>query len=139
MLNVRVANINIFTVFFIEIHHITTGKSLECLIQKITSRSQCKLFEHIIFSMIWDHLNMHGIITSEQHSFKTSMSCNMQLVEALHDWASSMNEVCRQIHVIVLDFSKAFDMVLHQRLLQKLHCIHGGIPLLPHISGPRGL
>ena len=42
------------------------------------------------------------------------------MVEALHNWISVMNEGSSQVDVIVLDFSKAFDMVPHQTLLQKL-------------------
>ena len=46
----------------------------------------CKLFEHIIVSKIWDHLNKHNIITNKQHGFRKGMSCETQLIEALHDW-----------------------------------------------------
>ena len=48
------------------------------------------------------------------------MSCETKLVEALHEWTSVMNKGSSQLYAIVLDFSKAFDMVPHQRLLEKL-------------------
>ena len=80
----------------------------------------CKLFEHIIVSKIWDHLNKHNIITNRQHGFRKGMSCETQLIEALHDWTEIMNQGQGQIDVILLDFSKAFDTVPHQRLLHKL-------------------
>ena len=80
----------------------------------------CKLFEHIIVSKIWDHLNKHNIITNRQHGFRKGMSCETQLIEALHDWTEIMNQGQDQIDVILLDFSKAFDSVPHQRLLHKL-------------------
>ena len=41
-------------------------------------------------------------------------------MEAVHDWASSMNK-CHQTDLVLLYFSKAFDCVPHQRLLHKLH------------------
>ena len=81
----------------------------------------CKLFEHIIVSQVWSHLNKNDIITSKQHGFRAGMSCETQLIEALEDWSSVMDEGSSQIDVIVLDFSKAFDMVPHQRLLQKMY------------------
>ena len=80
----------------------------------------CKLFEHIIVSKIWDHLNKHNIITNRQHGFRKGMSCETQLIEALHDWTEIMNQGQGQIDVILLHFSKAFDTVPHQRLLHKL-------------------
>ena len=47
------------------------------------------------------------------------MSCETQLVEAIHDWTTLLNKGQRKVDVILLDFSKAFDTVPHQRLLQK--------------------
>ena len=49
------------------------------------------------------------------------MSCETQLIEALHDWTEIMNQGQGQIDVILLDFSQAFDTVQHQRLLHKLN------------------
>ena len=81
----------------------------------------CKLMEHIIVSQVWSHLNKHNIITSKQHGFRSGMSCETQLLEALEDWSRIMDKGSSQIDVIVLDFSKAFDMVPHQRLIQKIN------------------
>ena len=80
----------------------------------------CKLFEHILVSQIWSHLNKYGIITNKQHGFRTGMSCETQLVEVLEDWTKVMSKGSGQIDAIVLDFSKAFDVVPHHRLLKKL-------------------
>ena len=49
------------------------------------------------------------------------MSCETQLVEAIHDWTTIRNMGQGQVDVILLDFSKAFDTVPRQRLLQKLN------------------
>ena len=80
----------------------------------------CKLLEHIIVSKTWEHLNQHNIITNIQHGFRSGLSCTSQLVGAVDDWTSELNTGQSQIDVIVLDFSKAFDKVPHQRLLQKI-------------------
>jgi len=81
----------------------------------------CKIMEHIIVSQTWKHLNRHNIITSNQHGFRTGMSCETQLIEAIHDWTTILNNGQGQIDVILLDFSKAFDVVSHTCLLNKLH------------------
>ena len=51
--------------------------------------------------------------------FHIARSCNTQLIHALDDWASSLDKGCTT-DVIYFDFSKAFDSVLHVRLLSKL-------------------
>ena len=81
----------------------------------------CKHLEHILVSQIWKHLNKYNIISVNQHGFRTGMSCETQLIEAIDEWTSVMNKGSRQIDVIVLDFSKAFDMVPHRRLKEKLY------------------
>ena len=77
----------------------------------------CKLFEHIIVSKIWDHLNKHNIITNKQHGFRKGMSCERSTprLDRDHEPGTRPNDV------ILLDFSKAFDTVPHQRLLHKLN------------------
>ena len=81
----------------------------------------CTIFEKklVLVSQIWNHLNKYDIITSKQHGFRKGMSCETQLVEAIHDWSTILNKGQGQVDVILLDFSKAFDTVPHQRLLQK--------------------
>ena len=73
----------------------------------------CKIMEHCIVSNIWSHLNKHSTITSKQHGFRRGMSCETQLIEATYDWTNILNKGKGQIDVILLDFSKAFDVVPH--------------------------
>ena len=49
------------------------------------------------------------------------MSCEIQLIEATYDWTNILNKGNGQIDVILLDFSRAFDVVPHHRLLMKLY------------------
>ena len=75
--------------------------------------------EHVVLSHMAEHLSKNNIIIDEQHGFRQRFSCETQLITTIHDWAKSIN-VCRQTDAILLDFSKAFDSVPHQRLLLKL-------------------
>lgn len=79
----------------------------------------CKVMEHIILSHIAKHLAANNILIDQQHGFRQRFSCETQLISAVNDWAKCINS-CSQTDVILLDFSKAFDSVPHQRLLLKL-------------------
>ena len=70
------------------------------------------------------HLQQHSILSKNQHGFRTGHSCETQLVTTIEDLALSL-ECGQQVDMLILDFSKAFDTVAHQRLLHKLD--HYGI------------
>ena len=79
----------------------------------------CKLLEHIIFSQVMDHYDKHSILTDCQHGFISKHSCETQLLsltQQLHEWLEEKT----QADMTVIDFSKAFDKVPHQRLMRKL-------------------
>ena len=78
-----------------------------------TAAIPCKIMEHCIVSNIWSHIN-------KQHGFRRGMSFKTQLIEATYDWTNILSKGRVQIDVILLDFSKAFDVVPHHRLLMKL-------------------
>ena len=84
----------------------------------------CKIMEHIVLSHINKHLSANDILCKNQHGFRAKLSCETQLVLAIHEWASILNNK-GQVDVILLDFSKAFDKVSHLKLLNKLS--HYGI------------
>ena len=84
----------------------------------------CKLFEHVVTSHIMKHAEMHNILYACQHGFRSMLSCETQLVEFAHDLAKNCHGG-HQTDVLVMDFSKAFDKVGHERLLQKI--MHYGI------------
>ena len=78
-----------------------------------------KLLEHIICSQIRDHLDRHRILSPFQHGFRGRRSCETQLAVTYHDLAE-LNDQMLQVDIGILDFSKAFDVVPHTRLLNKL-------------------
>ena len=54
-----------------------------------------------------------------QHGFRPGHSCESQLVTVCQDIADTMDKGVRT-DAIIIDFSKAFDLVPHDRLLKKL-------------------
>ena len=88
------------------------------------TRISCKTLEHIVFRSIMEHLDHHGILNNFQHGFRKQHSCETQLVNTIEDLARGLNST-EQIDMLILDFSKAFDVVGHRLLLAKLE--HYGI------------
>ena len=96
------------------------NKSVPSNYRPISLTSICsKVMEHIVLSHMAKHLSSNNILINEQHGFRQQFSCETKQISALHDWAKSINSRS-QTDVMLLDFSKAFDPVLHQRLLLKL-------------------
>ena len=80
----------------------------------------CKGLEHIIHSHLMRFFEDKKILCDAQHDLRKRRSCERQLVLTIQDLAMGLN--CRsQTDAILLDFSKAFDKVPHQRLPLKLH------------------
>ena len=79
----------------------------------------CKILEHIIFHDIMSHLDFHNILVKFQHGFRRRLSCETQLVTMIEEVAKSLDKG-KQSDLIIMDFSKAFDIVPHQRLIHKL-------------------
>ena len=85
-----------------------------------------KVLERCIFNNIYPFIRV--LINNVQHGFLRNRSCVTQLLGVLHDIGKSLDNN-RQVDVLYLDFSKAFDSVDHAILLQKLqlHDINGSL------------
>ena len=82
----------------------------------------CKILEHVGHSNVMNHFLQNNILSDNQHGFRANRSCETQLITTLQGIISRLCSGRDQVDVILLDFSKAFDRVPHQRLLHKLEC-----------------
>ena len=62
---------------------------------------------------------MNDWLYEGQHGFRPGYSCESQVIMVWQDIADSLDEVVG-IDAIIIDFSKAFDLVPHDRLITKL-------------------
>ena len=65
------------------------------------------------------HFEKYNILADQQHGFRKGRSCETQLASLVDDLQSTLDQRS-QADLIIMDFSKAFDTVCHQRLLTKL-------------------
>ncbi|BHF84809.1 hypothetical protein SprV_0902796100 [Sparganum proliferum] len=79
----------------------------------------CKLMEKIIKRELMRFLEQHNLLSDAQHGFPSGRSCVTNLLNCLERWTRSVDEG-NALHVVYIDFKKAFDSVPHQRLLHKL-------------------
>ena len=79
---------------------------------------------YIVASSLSKHFTELNILYELQHRFRERRSCETQLIMLIDELPKTM-QMGKQTDLILLDFSKAFDKVAHEKLIQKLH--HYGI------------
>ena len=79
----------------------------------------CKIMESVIKDELLSYLLSKCLITRQQHGFLARRSTGTQLVDCLNDWTLNI-ESKQSLDVIYIDFAKAFDSVVHTKLISKL-------------------
>ena len=82
----------------------------------------CKTFERLLCQHLTNYLESHMILSPHQFGFRASRSTSHQLL-LVYDHVSKHVDEGRVVDVVLFDFSKAFDVVVHSLLLTKLRCI----------------
>ena len=65
------------------------------------------------------HLDNNNLLCDQQHGFRHKRSCETQLLLFVDELVNSMSKG-KQTDAVVMNFSKAFDVVPHGSLLSKL-------------------
>ena len=86
--------------------------------------TMCKLMESVIKVQLVDFLTSNSLISNNQHAFLSQHSTLTNLLECTNDWFVSLNSR-HSTDVIYIDFSRAFDSIVFDKLLFKLK--HFGI------------
>ena len=78
------------------------------------------------------HLDENQILYDLQHGFRSRRSCETQLTVLIKEPHKKTLQDGKQTGVILLDLSKAFDKVNHEKLVLKLYSYVQPYPGLRH-------
>ena len=78
-----------------------------------------KVYEKVVFNQLFDYLSINNILSKNQFGFQPSKSTQQTLIQILNYIAQALNEN-KFVVACMLDLSKAFDLINHNILLEKL-------------------
>ena len=87
----------------------------------------CKTVERLVCSHITKYLEENHLLSDHQFGFRSGLSTIDQLfyIVLVYKEESKCVDRGKLIDVVLFEFSKAFDVVHHPILLNKLHCSIG--------------
>ena len=86
------------------------------------------MLESFVSDHIRDHLMTNGLMYTDQHGFSPGKSCASALSEAVCEWNKILDRRTSptpRIDLVSVDYSRAFDSISHDVLLEKLHRTYG--------------
>ena len=78
-----------------------------------------KLLEKHVHDSLMNYLEKHELLCINQSGFRPNHSCETALVRITEKWLKALNEG-EMVGVVLVDFKKAFDLVDHSILLNKM-------------------
>ncbi|GAB0183527.1 mitochondrial enolase superfamily member 1 [Grus japonensis] len=78
-----------------------------------------KVMEQIILSDVTQHIQDNQVIRPRQHGFMKGKSCLTNLI-SFYDKVTPLEDEGKAVDVVYLDFSKAFDTISDNILLEEL-------------------
>ena len=89
--------------------------------------------EAITNDQLVSYLLSKGLISRQQHAFIENHSTLTNLLQCTHDWAIAVH--CRHaVDAVYIDFARAFDSVVHYKLIFKLSTFGNSENLLNWIA-----
>ena len=78
------------------------------------------MLEHIVTTNVVSLMDKYNLLYDLHHGFRSKRNCETQLVTLIEDLMQ--NSIAgNQTNIVLLEFSKVFDKVSHQKLLLKHH------------------
>ena len=79
----------------------------------------CKVMETVIKDYMMSKFQQCGLLSRNQHAFLKRHSTTTNLLDSTRDWVSALRRFSC-VDVAYIDFSRAFDSIIHRKLLAKL-------------------
>ena len=79
----------------------------------------CKVFDAIVCEHIITHCHNNNILSKAQHDFRSKHSTITSLIELLNVITKQLGSR-NNVDLITINFSKAFDIISHNKLIYKL-------------------
>ena len=97
--------------------HLYLKRTMNSAKQTIDQHLFNNIFEKLLASQLQAHFN--GILSDYLSAYRRNYSCQTALLRMVEDWMDSLDNN-RLVATISIDWSKAFDSLLHALLLTKL-------------------